>query len=232
MSYESKTTSITLPSGPEAVIKEFTGRSEGIITNESLVKQGKMLTSLLTHQLVELEGEKPTESRVQALYTADRRALLLGIRVLSYGPEFSFVRKCNSCKEENEITLNLEDEEDIKWTPMPENVEHEVTLPASGLVATVGPLTGEHETRMAKLGTQDILINSTLMYLRKIEGVSDAKHRSFLNEASARDTQAIRRAAEKVEFGPETQVTFECIHCGASQTAEITNETGFFFLTD
>lgn len=232
MEYAVNTVELTLPTGKQAEIREITGRAENIITDTNLIKTGKMLTKLLHHLVVSLDGEKPTEKEIQTLYTADRRAILLAARIETYGPELVFEHACinDRCPEgEFEVRVDLSNEEDIPMTPAPKDYEVEVRLPKSKLIAKIGPLTGEHETKMATAKSEDRLTNALLMYLRSIENVSDAKWREFLNNCSAQDTRAIREAAKNIEFGPETTVTVDCPHCGTENNIELTNEYNFFF---
>lgn len=232
MEYETLTETITLPSGKTAVVQEFTGKSEAIITDEGLVKSGKAVTKLIHQITKEINGEKPSERTIQDLYTADRRALLLAARILTYGPEMVFDHVCSNprCQEESEVSIRLDDEDIIVHNPMPEGLETTITLPASGHVVKLAPLTGNDELRLAKLGnTSDRLIDIALLYIKDIEGMSNARYRQFLQEASARDTQAIRKAADEVEFGPETNIEVECIYCGHKQRVELTSHVNFFF---
>lgn len=223
---------ITLPSGRKAVVREITGKAENVIADENLIKQGKMVTRLIHRLLESLDGDKMTERDVENLYTADRRAILLKARELTHGPELSINHVCNNtrCGQEYEIRLNIN--EDIEWTPMPEEPVQEVLLPASKLIAKIAPITGVAEARLARTKPEERLTEAVFVYVKEIESLSGPNAwLRFLENASARDTAAIRNAAQNVEFGPETTQETECPICGAKQNVEITNEVEFFFPT-
>lgn len=225
-----QTETITLPSGPTATVRELLGRDENIITNQQLNKQNRMIGKLLSGLIEEIGGVEPNERSVAELYTADRRAILLAVRQLTYGPEVEVEVTCENtrCGKQFEVALNLD--EDVVWEPMPEQLNGEVKLPSSGFDAVVKPMTGEMEGKLAKAADSDeALTDMMVVRLEKIGDLSSAQFRPFLNNCSGRDRQALRKAMESVEFGPDTRVKAPCPHCNTQHNIEVTNQYRFFF---
>lgn len=232
MDFQPLTETITLPSGIKATIREMTGEDEDLLMNEKLVKAGKAQNQLLGNLLVDLDGKKPTGQDVMQMYSADRTAVMLHARAISFGPEITGTHVCENddCKADIQVALDhvVKDLEYRK--PGPNFAEFDVTLP-SGKVAVMRPMRGSDEARLltarqkGELMTE--LIFTRLISVGEVEERNDL--RRWLKSAPMRDRSALRAALEENEFGYQTQVNVTCPVCQHEQRVDVMGMKDFFF---
>ena len=231
MDFTPVTETYTLPSGITAVVREMTGQDEDLLMNEKLVKAGKAQHQLLGNLLVELEGKKPSSDEVMKMWSADRTAILLYARVLSFGPELTSTHVCDNddCKADIRVSLDHM-VEDLVYRPAPEDMEAVVTLP-SGRSATIRAMRGSDEGRLlAARQKGEIMTELIFTRLVDVDGLDDrGSIRNWLRAAPSRDRNALRLAMEKQEFGFQTQIDITCPVCHTEQRVEIMSLRDFFF---
>ena len=115
------TTEVTLPGGlynplegeliQTAVVREINGWDEEVLARlaarENAV-QGEQLVALLERATISIGNEKATPEVLNMLYSGDWDALLLGIRIASFGAEVVWQFPCQGCDGEvRTVTVNL-----------------------------------------------------------------------------------------------------------------------------
>lgn len=233
MNFEPQTETVTLPSGREATIREMTGEDEDILTNEKLVKAGRAQNQLIGNLLVKLDGKKPIGQDVQDMWSADRAAVLLHARLLTFGAEFDSETECSNDDCKAKISVHVDDLlHDLPFTSLEGEPEHDVILP-SGKTALMRPMRGSDETRLLAARQKGELVTELLFSrIIEIEGI-DPKNRNelrqWLKAAPLRDRRALREALETHEFGYQTQIDVTCPICNTDQKVDVMSMSGFFF---
>ena len=101
-----------------AEVKELTGADE-----EAIAKIGstaKSLNLLLQRGLLKLGDKEATKDDLDSLLSADRDAILLGIRKVTFGTEVKLTTKCLGCNTFDEHTMvNLDDDIEVKFLADP-----------------------------------------------------------------------------------------------------------------
>lgn len=233
MNFEPQTETFTLPSGAEATVREMTGEDEDILTNEKLVKAGRAQNQLIGNLLVKLDGKKPVGQDVQDMWSADRAAVLIRARVLTFGPDLEGETECGNDDCKAKIAVRVDDLlNDLKYVPLESGTEHSVLLP-SGKTASLRPMRGSDETRLLQARQKGELVTELLFSrIIEVEGI-DPKNRNelraWLRAAPLRERRALRESLEKHEFGYQTQIDVTCPICNSDQRVDVMSLSGFFF---
>ena len=82
-------------------IKSMTAREEDILASPAFHREGTALTHLIQSCLIDKSVS------ADDMITGDRVALMVGIRVTGYGPEYSASSNCQSCGTKNSFSVNL-----------------------------------------------------------------------------------------------------------------------------
>ena len=235
MAYTPLTETFTLPSGTPVTVREMTGADEDILMNEKLVRANKAQHQLLGNVIVELDGHKPTSQDVQNMWSADRAAVLLHARVLSFGPELSGVHECDNVDCKNKFSIQVDDLlHDLEYRPAPENFEAiDVDLP-SGLTATMRPMRGADENRLLQARQKgDLMTELLFSRIVEVSGLEEGKDgnrvREWLRSCRLQDRTALRKAMEAHEFGYQTQILTSCPVCYTEQRVDVMSLPDFFF---
>jgi hypothetical protein len=232
MEFNVQTETITLPSGAKALIREMTGSDEDILTNEKLVRANKAQHQLLGNVIQELNGQKPTGQDVLNMWSADRTAVMLHTRVLSYGPEVKSKHECDNTDCRTEFDFEVDHIlEDLELRPTPKDIEGMIVTLPSGRSVTLRAMRGSDEARLLQARQKGELMTE-LMFSRlvEVEGIEDGNRvRDWLRNAPLRDRTALRKAMEQQEFGYQTQVEVTCPLCNTEQRVDVMSVTDFFF---
>jgi hypothetical protein len=92
-----------------ATIRELTGSDEEAIASTASI--GRALETIFKRGLVTLGDETPTNQDLDTLLAGDKEAILVGIRIATFGDTIPFKATC-TCGESQELEFNLE--EDLK----------------------------------------------------------------------------------------------------------------------
>lgn len=92
----------------KAEVRELTGADEEAVAKAG--SSGKAINVLLARGLVKLGNEEVTAQDLDALLAADRDAILLGIRRVTFGRTVKLNVKCFSCSTEQETEIDLVDD--------------------------------------------------------------------------------------------------------------------------
>jgi hypothetical protein len=232
MEFTGQTETFVLPSGLSATVRELTGVDEDILTNEKLVKAGKAQHQLLGNILVDLDGSRPSSQDVLNMWSADRTAVMLRTRVLSFGASITGMHECNNADCRQEFEISVDDLlTDLTYRSAPETLESLPVDVPSGRTVTLRAMRGSDEARLLQARQKGELMTELLFSrIVSVQGIDDRTDiRNWLKNASMRDRTALRTAMEEHEFGYQTQVAVTCPACNTEQRVDVMSLTAFFF---
>lgn len=114
-------TTVTLPAGlldpfegliTTAEIRELNGADEEAISK--LNDQGKVLLSILERATVKIGDKEATKEDLDSLLAGDREALLLAIRIATFGKDITLAPQCPHCGEMQKFEVDLEKDVEMK----------------------------------------------------------------------------------------------------------------------
>lgn len=218
---------ITLPSGLKATVREMTGREEDILTSEKFAKSGRTIDILLSNVIEKLDGGNANEEAIANMWSADRSAALIESRKLTFGNVVTGAVKCSQCGEENHLEADLDS---VEVKPTPEAFD--TTILVGDKEVKLRSLKGKDERRIALSKAKDILTTALQVRLLSVDGVKEAQFKPWLQQLPLRLRDHLRRAAEELDFGPDTSIEFDCASCGHENKTDVTAVPAFFFITE
>ena len=81
-------------------LKYMTAREEDILTSANLIRQGKVIDTLLTLLLV-------TDVSYDDILVGDKNAIMIAARILGYGKDYDIDLNCPKCGEKNKLQIDL-----------------------------------------------------------------------------------------------------------------------------
>lgn len=220
-------------------IKAMTAREEDILASPAFHKEGTSLTHLIHSCLT----EKGINS--EDMIIGDRMALMIGIRVTGYGPEYHVTSACQSCNTRNEFTVDLSTLaiKRLEINPVePGTNKFEFTLPVTEKKVVFRYIT-EREDRERKKASESLqrvmgtsITNNITSFLENsivsVDGVSDRmKIKHFVMNMPAYDSKALRRFIIDNEPGMDMTCKFKCKNCGSENQSKMPMTSEFFWPT-
>ncbi len=195
-------------------MKYMTAREEDILTNPTLIKQGKALDKLFNALIVGNGEGKPI--KYSDLLLGDKNAIMIAARVLGYGPEYDINVNIPGTTESFPHTVDLTD---IANEPIDENFynnknEFEYVLPIGGQNIKFRLLTGLQEVSIAKqLEKQSLRGHSkgvTTRLKHQIISIDDETDKKVIddfidNQLIARDSLQLRNYI--LEISPDIDLS-------------------------
>jgi len=219
-------------------IKSMTANEEDILMSPALIKQGKVLNTLLSACLID-KSIDPDE-----LLSGDRNALMVAIRITGYGSDYTVQTTCPNCSARRPQTYDLA-ELAIKrliLKPVDESGSiFEFDLPVTKKKVYFKFLSGKEEAerslfieRMKKVtggSGVDKGVTSKLEYqIVAIDGVTDGNAvRQFISKMPARDSKSLRRYIGEHEPGIDMNVNMKCPECGHQGDVSLPIGASFFW---
>ena len=199
--------------GGKIEIKYMTAKEEDILTSQNLIKKGAVLEKLMD-SLILTPGVN-----TKSLILGDKNAIMIAIRILAYGPEYTAEVTHPTTEEKVSHTFNLADcpfkelPSDVKYTSNEFNFE----LPVSKAKITFKLLTGLEDDKIEaelaakkKLGSlQSSAITSRLKHIiTSWDGIEDKTELSELVENMlSKDSLALRN--ELTRISPDVEMKQE-----------------------
>ena len=220
-------------------VKAMTAREEDILASPAFHKEGTSLTHLIQSCLT----EKGVNS--EDMITGDRMALMIGIRVTGYGPEYHVSAGCQSCNTKNDFVVDLSKIaiKRLQIDPIAKGEnKFEFQLPVTKKKVIFKYITAreERERKAASESMQRVMgtsiTNNITSFLENsivsVEGISDrAKIKHFVMNMPAFDSKSLRRFIIDNEPGMDMRCEFECKNCGASNETNMPMTAEFFWPT-
>jgi len=218
-------------------VKAMTAHEEDILASQAYIKEGTVLTELIKSCV--------TDKTIDAddLINGDRVALMVGIRITGYGPEYKASASCESCGKRNNITADLSalpiTRLNIKPIQDGQN-EFEFELPVTKKTVTFKFLTNNDDKERATIAkNQSKILNKKVdknvtsfieHSLLSVDGKTDRlKIRHFVMNMPAFDSRALRQYISENEPGIEMRWNFECVDCRAENDTNLPITAEFFW---
>jgi len=177
---------------------------------------------------------------VNELLMTDKYFLLLNLRSISYGPEYSFKMKCGSCKKDFNHTVVLPDGLSLKIATEEDVEPFDVTLPICGKVLSLRFLRGTDEEEIDNYVSQLEGVNPDdgdpgyeyrlTRHIVLIDGeeVDALKKLNFVKTMIGRDSLAMRRSIAEHETGIDFGLNLTCPSCMQNITTSLPLTNEFF----
>lgn len=237
---------VELPTGIIAKVREMTGEEEDLFLDKKKLVDGRAVNHLLhnctltVQRVVDGERSEPTKPDYNfialTMLSADRIALMLAIRRLTYGPELKGVTKCEQpeCREKINLELSLDRIEKYPKTiqDVPDG-KYQITL-EDGTVCQMRLMDGQGEANVSKAPREDLLtvaimvcIESAMLPGNKTLMTNDK--RKWLKKMAARMRHQLRDEIEDHHIGHDTRFEAVCPDCGFENVGTLEQLPNFFF---
>ena len=197
-----------------AEVRELNGSDEEAIAKAGSL--GRVLNTILQKGLVSLGGEKVTKDSFDELLAADREAILLGIRRVTFGDTADFNVVCVGCGNESTVEIDLIKDIPVKELNNPiEDRKWEVELKSG--TAIVGLPTGHTQRVLMENADKTTAELNTILLegcVLAVNGKGSLGTSTVLKLGMADREKIISEVLEK-NPGPRLgEVTKTCEACG------------------
>ena len=217
-------------------IKSVSAKEENILASPALIKNGKVLTTLMraciTNRLVDPDD----------MLLGDKNAVLIAIRVSAYGARYEAHVTCPECDEEGDYDFDISklDLKVLSAEPEggPGNNEFKFQLPVSRRtvwfrlmdVRTNAQLERDKDAVRKKTGQEQGVTMRLQAQITRIQGVEPGKPLvTAIENLPAQDSHALRLYMDEIAPDVNMEQAFECRACGKTSEVEIPLGLGFFW---
>lgn len=230
---------ITCPSGLCGVLRGMRVKDEELFADRKLAQSGRVLSKLIescweqTLHAGPYSGENVVWG---SALMADRTFLIIQIRIVSYGPEYTFQVECANCETKFDHTVQLDQlsvsaVSDAGKACVRSGEPAKLTL-KGGQEVLCRPLTGDDEEFFAGLPKNERAQILTYQLARKIVRIGEATHWHDVLEAVENLPAAVADdlwdQTDALEGGVDTSIPVACPRCGAEPFVILPFEAGFF----
>lgn len=221
-----------LPNGEVQIRKMRVAEEEKLHT-----AGGNMLTKL--GKLISAVTKLPEKFDPNSLLVVDRFYLLLALRTLCFGSNYTIQFKCSTCGASNkhvvditkDLTEKTADENSVEPVP--------IDLPDAGVTITMRYRRGIDEVEELRVARQaeargedgTPLQEQLRRRIVEIDGeteINPLKKMDFIRSLTATDSLKIRSVLNEVEPGVDLTIHPECTRCNASNELEVPFTNEFF----
>tara|TARA_R110000737_G_scaffold179194_1_gene203362 strand:- start:725 stop:1528 length:804 start_codon:yes stop_codon:yes gene_type:complete len=219
-------------------LKYMTAREEDILTSANLIRQGKVIDTLINALLV-------TDVTYDDILVGDKNAIMIAARILGYGKDYDIDLNCPKCGEKNKLQIDLTGlvNKEIPFdTYTKYSNEFEFQLPLSKNTVTFKIMSGGDEKVLEsemkglakfanKKGPGKNLTTRLKHQIIALDGNRDTKLiREYVdNDLFAQDSLALRNYMRESAPDVITKFNFECESCSHTETVDMPIDTGFFW---
>jgi len=217
-------------------IKPMTAKEEDILTSRALIKNGKVLSALISSCLLDKSIDP------DMMISGDRNALLVSLRITGYGADYDVEVDCPNCSARSKQSFDLSGLRIKRLSIEPvapgQNL-FEVQLPVTKKVVKVKFLTGHDEREMLvtnerrkKTGikTDSTITDRLSRSIVSVDGITDRnKLNFFVNNIPARDSLALRKFLDNHEPGIEMKAWMTCNSCHEQSEVGLPMGASFFW---
>lgn len=218
-------------------IRAMTAKDEDILTSRALLKQGKAIDALLRNCIVNKALD------IDSMLTGDRNAILVGIRMTGYGPEYKVKTQCPKCDEfaEQEFDLSTIPLKMLDAEPLEPNTNRFFfTLPMSKKNVEFRLPTGADDRAIADAldkmrkksgaGSENLVTGRLHHQIVSIDGEDDRnKLLQLVRNMSAKDSRDLRKFMDSISPGIEMKQIITCGECTLSSEVDVPMGTEFFW---
>lgn len=223
-------------------VKGMTAKEEDILTSDAYRKDGTIITQLLRSCIT--DPVNPSEMLV-----GDRSALLIALRIMGYGEDYTIEVECPSCEVKQEHTFDLR-ELPVRFLDLDPDLPGQnvfsCVLPVSKKQVAFRFFTGHDEEKMTReqqqtrakrkkhgLRQDNIVTSRYMRQLVSVDGRTDPGFIArFVNNMPARDSRYLRKYIADHEPGMEMQDVITCEECGEAKEVDVDIGPAFFWPDD
>lgn len=203
-----------------AEIRELTGADEEAISK--IPEPGKALLAILERAVVSIGDKKADKETLDSLLAGDREALLLAIRIATFGPEVKVGPSCPECGEDQDFDIDLK--KDVKMKMLKEE-DREFTVNCKvGKVALSLP-TGVTQKTLVNSNNKTAAELDTLLLKGCISSINDMPVVSLqqIRDLSIKDRRELIKAITDRNPGPLlSDITKKCTACESEVSLPLT----------
>ena len=212
-------------------IKAITPTEENILMNPVLIKRGTVISELIRSCLMDKRID------VGDMVSGDRNALMVAIRAVGYGREYTPEVTCPGCESKQDfevdlVSLSLKELDLSKLDQVaPFKNEFRLSLPASKKTVTFKFLTGREEEKLLSdidarkkkgLGSDNLITQRLLMMITSVEGITDRSIiAKFVANMPGRDSVLLRKHYDENEPAIDMSQEFVCKSCGHTEVLTV-----------
>ena len=220
----------------EIQIKAMTAQEEDILTSAAYAKENIVIEKLLESCIIDKNID------VKELISGDKTALMVGIRITGYGPEYPVSATCTSCIKKSNIDIRL-DQLEIK------RITHPPVEAGKNLFEFVLPVTQktvrykyqnyydtkEADTIQKKYDSLGITKDNSMTNILEnsivsIDSVTDKNKIShFIKNMPVKDSSSLRKFIFNNEPGINMSWKYNCPVCTAENDVKIPMTSEFFW---
>lgn len=217
-------TSVQLPCGyidkagelhRDAVVKELNGADEEAMAKSS--NPATLLNTILIRGVQTIGGQPAAPELLEKLLAADRDALLVAVRRVTYGDEVEYEVVCPECdyKHDSKVALGT----DVPSKTMDDPESRWLHVQTSKGEALVGLPTGKVQSEILAATGKTAAELNTLMLAACVLQIGDRPITSALDvreRMSAKDRKVLLEALSESVYGPQLgEVSRSCPSCSA-----------------
>jgi hypothetical protein len=216
-------------------LKHMTAKEEDMLTSKTLLKKGVALERVIDSLIID------RRIKAKSLLVGDRNAVIIGMRLHAYGPEYKTTVTCPACRTKGEYAFDIS-QGNVYHGEEQEGVESNgdgtftTTLPVFKLSVVFRMLNGYDEDVMSnrrKSGSESYETNVSSI-LRKmivsVEGHTDPRAiNKLVDNITSKDSRHLRNTYKKVAPNMDLTQYFECGNCGHSGDLEVPLNPEFFW---
>lgn len=204
-----------------AEIRELTGADEEVIAR--IGDPGKALLSILERATVKV-GDKPADKEtLDALLAGDREALLLAIRVATFGPDVEVGPVCPSCGEEQTFKINLKS--DVKMKKLEREEDRSFTVNCKVGAVKVNLPTGGAQKALVNATNKNAAELDTILLKSCIESINGIPVMNIqqIRDLSLKDRRELIKTITDRNPGPQlSEIKKTCSACDSEVSLPLT----------
>jgi len=217
-------------------IRAMTAREEDILTSQAYIKEGNVIEKLLESCIIDKNID------VGQLISGDKNALMVGIRITGYGPEYPVSIACTNCGAKKDVNIKLDELplKRIKNPPVEEGKNlFSFKLPVTQKKVMFKYLNSNDEkerelTRKRYKALGIVKESGVTDYLESvivsIDDISDKNKIShFIKNMPVRDSSSLRKYITENEPGIDMTWKHQCDSCGHINNIRIPITSKFFW---
>ncbi len=212
-----------------------------LTVGEEIIIQSNSVGLDLIGKLIDNCVKLPLGFDSQQLLLGDRLALLIAMRVHTFGAKYAYSYPCRHCETSNKATVDLG--VDIKPREiMPGQTEPiTVTLPDAGVTVSLCFLRGKDETQVSRSArslqmksndpNDPSLLTRMAIQLVAVDGEpikTPAEKEEFVRFLTMPDAALWRQTIDDIEPGVDLGITAECRNCGGINEMALPFTADFF----
>lgn len=204
-----------------AEVRELNGEDEEFLASLDSNKKltyAMYISTLVTRATIRIGDVEIGNNKalVEDLITGDRDILLLAIVKATYGPERTFKVTCSTCKADNNVTINLDEDFPIRKPNKDLRSPFSVKLKNGKSIKFRYPVSAD-TIAIGKL--ESVAQQSTALIARcaiNPNGSDNSENESWAKSLGLKDRNTILQQLLGTEVGPDLRgVNTQCASCGA-----------------